>query len=287
MSDIDKIGFLGASMAGHNVNPEPNTQYWHSPVPRDINILQKLKNKSIYDINTTEMNDIKRWILVHLGAPTVKVELTDEMLDMAIKDAINVYARYAGKTIYAYTICAGRQSEFDWPCDALAIDNVYYRPAYLGSLGNVNQMLFSDFYLLATDLAVDIYESPVTFWAYMSSREMLEKTYGVWGSWEIVDGRRFRIYPTPIRDHIIGVKYKSKNIDLNQDDDLHNLLRRFALTYAKEMLGRIRSKFAQLPGSGNTAMTLDGNALLAEADRERKEVMAELAGRNPLSLEKF
>ena len=288
MADIDKFSYIGNSSAGvGHANPAPDTKYWHSPEPRGINILNKLKDKSMYEVKDAQYDEIRRWILVMLGYPTVKVELTKEQLDEAIKAAINIVARYLGKTIYAYTLGHGLNSEYDWPDDALAIEQIYYKPAFLGAMGNVNQYLFSDFYLLATDLAVDIYESPVTFWSYLASREMLEKTYGVWGSWEIVDGRRFRVYPTPVRDHIIGVKYKSKNLDLDQDDDAYNLLRRMALAWAKEILGRIRSKFSQLPGSGNNAMVFDGTTLLAEAKTEKADIMVELAGRNPLTLEKF
>lgn len=274
MSDIEKLANHYGPTAARG---EPNTSYWHSPSPVDTNIMQQMKKAPSPDM-TTKYDEIKRWVLNMLGYPTVKIEINDEQLTQCIQSAINMVGRYAGKDLYAYTITTGLQAEYDWPTDAIAIYEVHYKPAFLGSMGNVNQMLFSDFYLLATDLAVDIYESPVTFWSYLASRDMLEKIYGVWGSWEITDSRRFRIHPTPIRDHIIGVKYKSNNVDLDMASDAFNYIRRLALAYAKTIVGRVRSKYGSIPGAGGQ-MTFDGATLLSEAKEEEKEIMADLNAR--------
>jgi hypothetical protein len=42
------------------------------------------------------------------------------------------------------------------------------------------------------------------------------------------------------------------------------------LTYAKEIIGRIRSKYQSLPGPGG-GMQLDGQALLQEAREDREK----------------
>ena len=52
-------------------------------------------------------------------------------------------------------------------------------------------------------------------------------------------------------------------------------IRRYALAVCKEMLGQIRSKFANLPIPGET-ITLNGTALLAESATEKKDLRDEL-----------
>ena len=263
----------------------PTTSYWAQPANRPNNILDPLGREAKPEISKEDTEKLKRSILIMLGHPVVKVELTDEQLNECIERAFNEMVRFAGKDLYAYTIGTGGRTEYDWPDDAVAIHKVYYRPASFSSLGNINQALFSDFYLLASDLAVDIYESPVTFWAYTASREMLEKTYGVWGSWENIDDRRFRVYPAPLKEQLIAVQYKSKHMGMNQD--MYNLFRDFSLMFAKEILGRIRGKFINLPGSNNNTIQLDAVTLLSEAREDKEKLMLKLMNQFPLHLEIF
>jgi len=52
-------------------------------------------------------------------------------------------------------------------------------------------------------------------------------------------------------------------------------IRRFALSLAKETLGQVRSKFAQIPIPGNN-VTLNGDKLISEAREEQKMLREEL-----------
>jgi len=52
-------------------------------------------------------------------------------------------------------------------------------------------------------------------------------------------------------------------------------IRRFALAICKEMLGQVRSKFAQIPIPGDN-VTLNGDKLLTEGKEEQKELREEL-----------
>jgi hypothetical protein len=61
-----------------------------------------------------------------------------------------------------------------------------------------------------------------------------------------------------------------------------------ALSYAKEILGRVRSKYRNPPGPGG-GMQLDGEALIQEAKEEREKWKEELLTRYgdllPISLD--
>jgi len=281
MSDLQRLNQMSS---GLNSKPIPPTDWVANPKPTTKNNILA-KNQKIATLTDTQRDEVKRYIITMLGAPVVKVELNDEQLENVIKMATDTFIRYLGRERYSYTVAQAYQTEYEWPDDALVIYQVYFRPATLSALGNISQNLFSDFYLLATDLAVDIYESPTTYWCYLASREMLEKTYGVWGSWENIDYRRFRIYPSPMKNQIIGVHYKANDFDLSEDK--YNLFRKLCLAYAKTILGRIRSKYASIPGSNNNLLTLDGAALLSEGSIEEKEVIKDIILQTPLRFEVF
>jgi len=239
-------------------------------------------------IDEKKFDDLKRYTLTSLGFPAVKVELTDEQMKEAIQSALNTMALFVGKKRYAYTPAYMRQSEYDVPADCQTVIRVYYNLPYLSALGNTSTALFSDFYLLASDLAVDIYESPVTFWCYLASREMLTKIYGTWTDFEVIEGgNRIRIYPAPlVREDILCIFYRSTEIDLSRD--YANLFRDLSLAYSMRTLGRIRSKYQSgLPSSGGNGIQLDGQQLLQDAKEEIARVKDELLKRDPLEIQIF
>jgi len=238
-------------------------------------------------LTSTQYDETKNYILYNLGWPAVKVELKDEQLQQSIEQALNVISNYIGMKRYAYTRTTPHQSEYNVPSDCKTVMKVYYNLGFLSALGNTSTALFSDFYLLASDLAVDIYESPLTFWCYLASREMLVKTYGTWTSFEVIEGgKRLRIYPVPLRDDTLVVFYRSKEI--NWDEDNFNFLGDLSLAYSKRMLGRIRSKYQSgLPSSGGGSLTLDGDKLLDESKEEIERIKEELKSRDPFMIEIF
>jgi hypothetical protein len=238
-------------------------------------------------ISKEQYNDTKNYILYNLGYPAVKVELKDEQLQQAIEQALNVISNYTGLKRYAYTLTQRHVSEYTVPADCRTVMKVYYNMGFLSVLGNTSTAMFSDFYLLASDLAVDIYESPLTFWSYLASREMLTKVYGTWTSFEVIEGgKKLRIYPTPVREDTLVIFYRSREINL--DDDNFNFFSDLSLAYAKRMLGRIRSKYQSgLPSSGGGSLTLDGNNLLQESEQTIKDIKAELQSRDPFMPEIF
>jgi len=234
-----------------------------------------------------QYDETKNYVLYNLGYPAVKVELTDEQLQQSIEQALNVLSNYVGMKRYAYTRTTPKIAEYDVPSDCKTVMKVFYNLGFLSVLGNTSTALFSDFYLLASDLAIDIYESPLTFWSYLASREMLVKVYGTWTSFEVIEGgKRLRIYPTPQRDDILTIFYRSREINL--DDDNFNFFGDLSLAYAKRILGRIRSKYQSgLPSSGGGSLTLDGDKLLEESKAEIERIKNELMLRDPFMVEIF
>ena len=238
-------------------------------------------------LSTDQYNDTKNYVLLNLGYPSVKIELTDAQLKQCIEQALNVITNYLGMKRYAYTKTAAHTAEYNVPPDCKTVMKVYYNLGFLSVLGNTSTALFSDFYLLASDLAIDIYESPTTFWAYLASREMLTKVYGTWTTFEVIEGgKRMRIYPTPLREDTLTVFYRSNEINL--DEDNFNFFNDLSLAYSKRILGRIRSKYQSgLPSSGGGSLTLDGDRLLDESKKEIEDIKEELRSRDPFMIEVF
>ena len=58
--------------------------------------LEKIKAESTWlNEGIKTLDQLKSWILIKLGAPTLTVELTDEQLDCCIHDGISLYSKYA------------------------------------------------------------------------------------------------------------------------------------------------------------------------------------------------
>ena len=93
-------------------------------VPRSKGAIERISPESTWlnpSIRTLEQ--LKSWILIKLGYPTLTVELTDEQLDVAIHDAISLYSKYA------YT-----------PEKYLVLNMKYYEPGKGFDLGEFNVM---------------------------------------------------------------------------------------------------------------------------------------------------
>ena len=239
-------------------------------------------------IDKERYEDTKRYVLSMLGYPQVKVEISDDQLKEAINSSLGIVANYMGKKRYAYTLTQMRVAEYDVPSDCHTVMRIYYNLPYMSAIGNVNTAMFSPFYMMSSNLATDIYESPVTFWAYMASREMITKIYGIWTDFEVIEGgERLRIYPTPLaHEDILCIFYRSTEINLDRDN--FNFFKELTLAYSMRILGRIRSKYQSgLPSSGGNTMTLDGDKLLADAQSEIERIKEELRQRDPMEWSVF
>jgi hypothetical protein len=90
-----------------------------------------------------------------------------------------------------------------------------------------------------------------------------------------------RIYPRPNIGLKIAILYARALTE--EEVDASTWIRKYALTWAKEQLGRIRSKFASVPGPTGEAQ-LDGQQLISEAQQEREGLEQSVINRGePLS----
>lgn len=224
---------------------------------------------------------IKDYVLLMLGAPVVKVELDEQQLDAAVDLSLQVFEDYAGREYFDYYVfnTVPGKSVYTLPADVGIVRNVFYKET--GTMGfqqsDLGGALPIEYYYPGSaggSLTAGLMDPTQPMWGrmgewtlYKQYEQMFSRLSSNLGGWEWVGGMcNIKLYPIPFRVHPVVVHYLQKRPDYKQ---VTQAMQEGALIFAKEMLGRVRSKFASPPGPGG-GMQLDGDKLLAEA-REDKE----------------
>lgn len=229
------------------------------------------------------------WIWTMLGDPIVRVELTEKHISDAIDMAIDRYMYYRyPERMYEYIDVGSATTEVILPAHITkeSVIDVTYSPhsQLFQQLTGAGEAFFLTYYLQQTGgtFASDFYIA-------MAYKETMERSLGIVPSYEFVshdDGtgnmRDFiRIYPKPSIGLKVAILYARPMTE--EEIDSSTWIRKYALTWAKEQLGRIRSKFASVPGPTGEAQ-LDGQQLISEAQQEREQLEQSAVNRGePLS----
>ena len=222
----------------------------------------------------------RRWIWNMLGYPQVKVELTEEDVTDCINMAIDKYLYYLTPDLDYYYVDVGPNShEYKLPpwLPKSSITEVIYQPSsdIFAQLSGSGESFFLTYYMQGSG---GTFLSD--FYAAIAYKETMERTLGIAPSYEflsrIVNGQveeYIRIYPKPSIGMKLGIKYNRMISEVETDSAMW--IRKYALTWAKEKLGRVRSKYASVPGPTGE-MQLDGSTLLSEAATEREALLLEI-----------
>lgn len=230
---------------------------------------------------------IKDYILHMLGAPVVKLELDAQNLDFAVDQAMKVFEDYAGREYFQYYVF-----------DSVPGKSVYTMPDEVGIVRNVFYKEVGNYAFQASDMggAIPIeyfypggaYNSiqgglidPIhPIWGkmgewvlYKQYEQMYSRTSSALGGWEFLGGTNtIKLYPVPYRVQKVMVHYMQRNKDWAE---VTQAMQEGALTYAKEILGRIRSKYQSVPGAQG-AVAMDGSTLIQEAREDRQKWFEDL-----------
>jgi len=230
---------------------------------------------------------LRDYILHMLGAPVISIELDEQNIDFCIDQSLMIIEHYAPRDFFQY------YTFFTNPGVS-----VYKLPPEIGYVRNVFYKEQGTFAFQASDLdgAIPVeyfypggaYASiqgglidPVQpIWGrmgewvlYKQYEQMYSRVSSNLGGWEWLGGyEHIKVYPVPYRTQRVIVEYIQKNKDW---DRVSQAMQEGALTYAKEILGRIRGKYKNPPGP-NGGVQLDGDQLLQEAREDRKQWMEDL-----------
>ena len=234
-------------------------------------------------------DQLKHWILRRLGAPLLKIELTEEHLDDAISTAMHWYA--AKKGFIRQLNLAITPNVTQYPLESyvdVVTDVVFPLSTYdltpltspwgwawpEENLGMPLNSVYRGFAAAGADSGgvVSSFEQVIQY------SDMARRVFNGEFEWRQEDRVLYILpYRQPVAYQRAIVYYTSTRftlLDFNERD--HDIVKRYALAWAKLDLGRIRSKYDQYPtAQGSTG--LDGGVLIGEGQAEIDALNEELA----------
>jgi hypothetical protein len=233
---------------------------------------------------------IRDYILHMLGAPVLRIELDEQNIDFCIDQALKIVEEYAPREFFSYytfSTVAGR-SVYELPPDVGYVRRVAYRETanFAFQASDLGGVVPIEYYAgggggMAT--AGGMYTPNFPIWGhagewvlYKQYEQMYSRMSSQLGGWEWVGGyEHIKLYPAPCGGQTVIVHYIQRNKDWHE---VTEAMQEGALSYAKEIIGRIRSKYPAPPGPGG-GMQLDGMQLLGEAKEEREKWKEQLLTR--------
>ena len=231
--------------------------------------------------------ETRRWIWSMLGYPQVEVELTEEQVSDSITMALRKFHYYrAPQPYYYYTYLSHGSHEVELPKDILkeSVLEVSYSPGsdlFSNLSANFSgESFFLTYYMNSRGIGF-----LTDFYIAMSYKETFQKTLGIQSSYEFLthtnkdgDMRDFvRLYPAPSGNGATIALKVNRPLSEEEVDEVM-WIRKYALTYSKENLGQIRSKFISLPGPTGE-ISIKGSELIQEALAERELLNQEIIRR--------
>lgn len=228
---------------------------------------------------------IKDYCMLMLGAPVVKLELDMQNLDLAVDQAMKIFEDYAGREYFQYHVfdTVPGQSVYAMPPEVGIIRNVFYRevPNNAFQASDLGGVIPIEYYTGASgnilggmiDPVQPVYGKMGEWVLYRQYQQMYSRTSSAIGGWEFLGGTNsIKLYPVPYRVQKVMVHYLQKNKDWGE---VTQAIQEGALSFCKEQLGRIRSKYQSVPGAGGS-VAMDGQQLLQEAREDRQKWFEDL-----------
>ena len=234
---------------------------------------------------------LKKYVLSQLGYPAVDVEITEDQFESVLRvtgDFISTYFPREQKLsvfwtqplvpTYPMPEDAYWIQEVSWDPVTTRIDDVFGAESFLFNIGNISgiQNILTDYHLLQ---------------AY---RRFSQKILGTEGHWEVLgegDGgpgdQKIRLYPTPKGSFPVVVLYMPV-VNHFRSPQSKYIAHKMLLAEAKMMVGAARRKIAGIPMPDGGALSLDGDAMVAEGKEEKQNIIKEaLDLGEPLSIYKW
>lgn len=227
----------------------------------------------------TLMNEaaLLNWMLRRLGAPLLKVELTQCHFEDNISDAKHWFS--AKKGVKKQTIIRTVPGQVEYQL-ADEIDTV------LDVAFSVPPMdistVFYPFAQQGESIPYNAFMAPGSGGLYSSYTQTLmyvetaKRVLGAEPDWR-QEGRKLYLFPVPKNDNGVWVDYKANIITIEQLNERdHDLVKRYALAKAKADLAEIRGKYDSYPGAqGSTTLNsaILRETALAEIEKLDEEII--------------
>lgn len=217
---------------------------------------------------------IKDYILAKLGHPIVRVELSDFQVKTCIDEAVNLLNYHAPSWTTQYATFEATAGINLYEIPTYIIDNltyVVYKKTLLSIQSQAGTLEFDFFIKYFQDNFLFQDFEIATFYQLQQHLEIIRKTLGMEGSFDVINGQFLQIYPAPaVTPEEVILEYRALD-SRTMHPYYHNFIQRYATACAKENLGNIRSKYVMLPSPGGGAK-LNGELLLQEGIREKEKL---------------
>ena len=234
--------------------------------------------------------DIKDYVLLMLGAPTIKVELDSQALDLAVDQSLAVFEEYAGREYYGYYTFRSvpGKSVYKMPDDIGMIRNVFYKTdgSFAFQASDLDGAIPVEYFYPGgayasiqgglIDPIQPIWGRAGEWMLYKQYETMFSRMSSNIGGWEWVNDRQhIKIYPTPYRCSLVIVHYLQRCKDWRE---VTQAMQEGALAHAMIILGHIRGKYTSPPGPGG-GMQLDGEYMKTKGWELKEKWQEELITR--------
>ena len=233
--------------------------------------------------------DIKDYVILMLGGPRVKIELDDQQLDLAVDQSLKIFEDFAGREYFDYYsfISSPGKSVYKMPDDVGMVRNVFYKQQATFSFqaSDLDGAIPIEYFYPGgaySSIQGGLIDPLQPMWGragewtlYKGYEQMYSRLSSNIGGWEWVsDFGYIKLYPTPCRAQKVLVHYMQKCKDWKE---VTQAMQEGALAHAMIMLGHIRGKYPQLPGTA--AMSMDGEYMRTKGWELKEKWQEELITR--------
>lgn len=244
--------------------------------------------------------DIKDYVLLMLGAPTVDVELDQQHLDLVVNQAMKIFEDFAGREYFGYhtfrTIPG--KSVYKMPDDIGVIRNVFYKEegTFAFQASDLDGAIPIEYFYPGgaySSIQGGLIDPVQPIWGrmgewvlYKQYEQMFSRTSSNLGGWEWIDDlQHIKLYPTPYNHQMVIVHHLEKCKDWKE---VHQAMQEGALAHAMIALGHIRGKYASPPGPGG-GMQLDGDYMKQKGwelkEKWQEELIYKFGDLPPISMD--
>lgn len=212
-----------------------------------------------------------------MGAPQWKIEITADQLEDCVEDAKRWFSAKKGVKKQAVLCVNAGQVEYLLPDDVDTVLDVAFPVAPLDL-----SYIYAPFMLLDEKVPYDVFAAPnsaglySTFTQTLQYVEMAKRVLGADPDWR-QEGRKLMLFPKPRSAGAVILDFKSNIMTVDQLNERdHDLVKRFALARAREIVGGVRSKYGEFVGAqGNRSA--DGERQLETAEKEFEKLEEEIS----------
>jgi len=221
------------------------------------------------------LEDVRSYVRLRLGAGIIRVELKDEYIDAATQEALRIYSRYRPLRRFIQIPLVENINEYPLDNDVIGV----YKMDWIHrqtSLAVVEDIFHRRYYEPIHDM-----DQYVTYLQYIDT---LKRVLSIEPEWHFERSKQagkppiLYVHAPNQANTVLALIVAIVKRPLHQVPYTHeDWIQRYALAFCKEILGRVRGKWSNIPAPAG-GQGLDAQSLLSEAREEFQSLDQEIRG---------